>query len=79
VTRDVYAADGSLLDHDVFYSSYRAEPKLVRIGPKKQKSKNGKKPKSSTTTPAQTTPAPPTQTAPTETAPTQTTTQPQPD
>ncbi len=33
VTRDVFAADGAQLDHDVWYSSYRAEPKLVRIGP----------------------------------------------
>jgi hypothetical protein len=34
VTRDVYAADGKKLYHDVWYSSYRADPKLVRIGPK---------------------------------------------
>jgi vancomycin resistance protein YoaR len=34
VTRDVYDADGKLLYHDTWYSSYRAEPKLVRIGPK---------------------------------------------
>ena len=37
VTRDVYAADGKLLDHDVFYSSYRSSPELVRVGPKKPK------------------------------------------
>ncbi|HEY6458592.1 MAG TPA: hypothetical protein VIY73_00535, partial [Polyangiaceae bacterium] len=37
VTRDVYAADGKLLYHDVWYSSYRASPELVRIGPKKKK------------------------------------------
>jgi vancomycin resistance protein YoaR len=35
VTRDVYTPDGKLLYHDTWYSSYRAEPKLVRIGPKK--------------------------------------------
>jgi vancomycin resistance protein YoaR len=34
VTRDVYDADGKLLYHDVWYSSYRAEPKLVRLAPK---------------------------------------------
>ena len=37
VTRDVYAQDGKLLYHDTWYSSYRAEPKLVRIGPKAEK------------------------------------------
>jgi vancomycin resistance protein YoaR len=34
VTRDVYTPSGKLLYHDVWYSSYRAEPKLVRVGPK---------------------------------------------
>jgi len=34
VTRDVYAPGGKLLYHDTWYSSYRAEPKLVRVGPK---------------------------------------------
>ena len=34
VTRDVYAPDGKLLYHDTWYSSYRALPKLVRIGPR---------------------------------------------
>jgi vancomycin resistance protein YoaR len=37
VTRDVYAANGKLLDHDVFSSYYRASPELVRVGPKKKK------------------------------------------
>jgi len=37
VTRDVYAADGKLLYHDVWYSSYRAAPELLRVGPKKKK------------------------------------------
>jgi vancomycin resistance protein YoaR len=36
VTRDVYAADGKLLYHDVWYSSYRAAPELLRVGPKKK-------------------------------------------
>jgi vancomycin resistance protein YoaR len=39
VTRDVYAHDGKLLYHDTWYSSYRASPKLVRIGPKAAKPK----------------------------------------
>jgi vancomycin resistance protein YoaR len=39
VTRDVYAEVGKLLYHVKWYSSYRAEPKLVRIGPKKHKPK----------------------------------------
>jgi vancomycin resistance protein YoaR len=37
VTRDVYAANGKLLYHDVWYSSYRAAPELLRVGPKKKK------------------------------------------
>ena len=37
VTRDVYTADGKLLYHDVWYSSYRAAPELLRVGPKKKK------------------------------------------
>jgi vancomycin resistance protein YoaR len=32
VERKVYAADGKLLHDDTFYSSYRAEPKIVRVG-----------------------------------------------
>jgi vancomycin resistance protein YoaR len=47
VTRDVYAQDGKLLYHDTWYSSYRAEPKLVRLGPAKEKPK--KKPVTTTT------------------------------
>jgi len=49
VTRDVYTAGGKLLYHNVWYSSYRSSPKLVRIGPK------DKKPKASTTTTTTTT------------------------
>jgi vancomycin resistance protein YoaR len=52
VTRDVYTADGKLLYHDTWYSSYRALPKLVRIGPAKKKPK---KPPTSTTTTTTTT------------------------
>jgi vancomycin resistance protein YoaR len=36
VTRNVYAPDGNLLYHNVWSSSYRASPELVRIGPKKK-------------------------------------------
>lgn len=37
VTRTVYDANGKELYHDTWYSTYRAEPKLVRIGPKAPK------------------------------------------
>jgi vancomycin resistance protein YoaR len=47
VERKVYAADGKLLSDATWYSSYRAEPKIVRVGPKKAKPK---KPKPATTT-----------------------------
>jgi vancomycin resistance protein YoaR len=47
VERKVYAADGKLLSDATWYSSYRAEPKIVRVGPKKAKPK---KPKLATTT-----------------------------
>ena len=33
VTRDVYTRTGRLLHHDVWYSSYRSEPELIRVGP----------------------------------------------
>ena len=36
VTRDVYAANGKLLYHDTWYSSYRSAPELLRVGPKKK-------------------------------------------
>ena len=39
VRRLVYAPNGKLLSDATWYSSYRAEPKLVRIGPKKHKPK----------------------------------------
>ena len=56
VTRDVYEPGGKLLYHDTWYSSYRAEPKLVRIGPAKTPkhgkpgTKNGKTTTGQTTT-----------------------------
>ncbi len=52
VTRDVYTASGKHLYHDTWYSSYRAVPKLVRIGPKA--AKHPKRPDAKTsTTPTQ--------------------------
>jgi vancomycin resistance protein YoaR len=48
VERKVYSPDGKLLDDDVFRSSYRAEPGLVRVGTKKL-DKNKSKPPTSTT------------------------------
>jgi vancomycin resistance protein YoaR len=43
VTRDVYTAAGKLLYHNVWYSSYRAAPELLHVGPKR-KPKKAKKP-----------------------------------
>jgi hypothetical protein len=37
VRRRVYAADGKLLYDTTWYSSYQAEPTLVRVGPKPKK------------------------------------------
>ena len=54
VTRDVYAADGKLLYHNVWYSSYRSSPELLRVGPKK---KPAKAKKSAPPTTTQTTPS----------------------
>ena len=51
VTRDVYDADGKLLYHDTWYSSYRASPKLVRLPEPVQK-----KQQQTTTTQQQTPP-----------------------
>ena len=65
VTRDVYAADGTVLDHDVWYSSYRAEPKLVRIAPPKQSPKKKQQPATTTTQTTTTQTTPPTTTQPT--------------
>jgi vancomycin resistance protein YoaR len=37
VERKVYAPDGKLLSDETWYSSYRAEPKIIRVGPPKPK------------------------------------------
>jgi len=39
VERKVYDASGKLLSDATWYSSYRAEPKIVRVGPKKKAKK----------------------------------------
>jgi vancomycin resistance protein YoaR len=52
VSRKVYDASGKLLYDDTWYSSYRADPKLVRIGvkPEKKTDATSKTPPASTTT-----------------------------
>jgi hypothetical protein len=37
VERKVWDANGKLLSDATWYSSYRSEPKIVRVGPKKEK------------------------------------------
>jgi vancomycin resistance protein YoaR len=54
VERKVYAPTGKLLSDATWYSSYRAEPKIIRVGPKAPK----KKPPVATTT-MTTVPSPP--------------------
>lgn len=68
VHRLVYAADGKLLLDSVFYSSYRGEPKVIRVGTKP-------KPETSTTTTTGTTTTTTTTTTPKK-PPAKTTTQP---
>ncbi|HEY7207034.1 MAG TPA: VanW family protein [Gaiellaceae bacterium] len=75
VNRKVYAASGKLLYDTTWYSSYRAEPKVVRVGPAKPKVKPKSKAGAGTTTPTTTTGATTTPTK-TGTSPTQTTTGP---
>jgi vancomycin resistance protein YoaR len=61
VRRRVYSADGKLLYDTVFYSSYRAEPRIVRVGEKPKPAKPKKKskePKTATTTTTTTTTTP---------------------
>jgi len=64
VTRRVYAASGKLLSEATWYSSYRAEPKIVRVGTKPLPEPK-KEPAPTTTTPTTSTP---TTSAPTTTA-----------
>jgi vancomycin resistance protein YoaR len=70
VTRDVYTSGGKLLYHDTWYSSYRAEPKLVRVGPAKEKPKKpAETTKTATTTTSTTTTPQQTTTRPTQSHP----------
>jgi hypothetical protein len=50
VERKVYSAAGKLLSDQTWYSSYRSEPKVIRVGPKKPKAKPKAKPPAVTTT-----------------------------
>lgn len=66
VERKVYAPSGKLLSDATWTSSYRAEPKIIRVGPhakkkqKKQQQKKKKKKQSVTTTAVTTSvPSPP--------------------
>ncbi len=66
VHRTVYSPSGKLLHDDVWYSSYRGEVRVVRVGTKKPPPPPAPKPKQ-TTTPTTTTPT--TTTGPTGTTP----------
>jgi vancomycin resistance protein YoaR len=55
VERKVYTASGKLLSDQTWYSSYRAEPKIVRVGPKKKKPAKVKPSTTPTTTQSTTT------------------------
>jgi vancomycin resistance protein YoaR len=59
VERKVYSASGRLLSDQTWYSSYRAEPELVRVGPKKPKAKAKASAKQATAATAQTPPTTP--------------------
>jgi vancomycin resistance protein YoaR len=67
VRRRVYSADGKLLHDSVFYSSYSAEPAIVRVATKPARNQSKPKQKQPKTVP--TTPAPTTTTTTTTTAP----------
>jgi vancomycin resistance protein YoaR len=58
VERKVYDASGKLLSDATWYSSYRSQPKIVRVGPKK--AKHPKKTVTTTTTTTTTTDSAPT-------------------
>jgi vancomycin resistance protein YoaR len=50
VERKVYDGNGKLLSDATWYSSYRSEPKIVRVGPKKKKTKKQTATTATTTT-----------------------------
>jgi vancomycin resistance protein YoaR len=75
VTRKVYNAGGNLLYDNTWYSSYRSEPKVVRVGPKAKPDEEKKKAKpQSGATVTDATPTTPAQTTPSSTTPSPTTT-----
>jgi vancomycin resistance protein YoaR len=45
VSRKVYAADGTLLHEDTWYSQYRSEPRVIRVGTKPKPKPKKKSPK----------------------------------
>jgi vancomycin resistance protein YoaR len=57
VERKVYAPSGDLLSDQTFSSSYRAEPKIVRVGPKAKPKQKEKEKEKQQATPATTTTA----------------------
>ena len=56
VHRHVYTRKGSSCTTTTLYSSYRAEPKVVRVGTKRSRSRNPSRPETTTTTTERTTP-----------------------
>ena len=52
VSRKVYAANGKLLHEDTWYSQYRSEPRVIRVGTKpKPKPKNRSRRRSTRSSP----------------------------
>jgi uncharacterized protein YabE (DUF348 family) len=64
VRRRVYTQDGKLLSDTTFYSSYRAQPKIVAVGAKPNPAKPKQKTKKKTTTSTATTTSTSTSTTP---------------
>jgi vancomycin resistance protein YoaR len=59
VSRMVYAADGTLLHEDTWYSQYRSEPKVLRVGTKPKPKPKTKQPKVDPLVPSDVADAPP--------------------
>ena len=59
VSRKVYDATDNLISDATWYSSYRSEPKIVRVGPPKPKPKPKPVTTEIVTTPADVAPTPP--------------------
>jgi vancomycin resistance protein YoaR len=64
VERKVYSPSGKLLSDATWYSSYRAEPKIIRVGPKKKAAKKPTATKTTSTTDTTTTTTTTTSTSP---------------